>query len=104
MPTHDDSVDRGRTGRGDRVATHLRVDVRLGGTSRIPAVIVNLSTTGFFLRCEERLSPGSPIWVRIGSLAPLMARVIWRDAYCAGCAFDQPLHPAILDHLVGTAE
>jgi hypothetical protein len=104
MPTRDDSVDMGRIGREDRVATNLRADVRLAGTSRIPAIIINLSTTGFYLRCEEGLRPGSQIWIRIGSLAPLMARVIWRDAYCAGCAFDQPLHPAILDHLVSTAE
>jgi hypothetical protein len=104
MPTRDDSVDMGRIGREDRVATNLRADVRLAGTSRIPAIIINLSTTGFYLRCEERLRPGSRIWIRIGSPAPLMAPVIWRDAYCAGCAFDQPLHPAILNHLVSTAE
>lgn len=104
MPTRDDSVDMEPTGREDRIATNLRADVRLAGASRIPAVIINLSTTGFYLRCEERLRPGSQIWVRIGSLAPLMARVIWRDAYCAGCAFDQPLHPAILNHLASSAQ
>lgn len=104
MPTHDDGVVSGWVDREDRVTTRLRADVRLSGTSRIPAVIIDLSTTGFHLRCEESLRPGSQIWIRVGSLAPLMARVIWRDAFCAGCAFEHPLHPAILKHLVGTAE
>ncbi len=71
--------------------------------SHIPAVITNLSITGFHMQAEERLKPGSRIWVRLGSLAPLMAQVVWVDAYCAGCAFSQPLHPAILDHIVGAA-
>ncbi len=98
----DDDVEGSR--RGKRIVVRIAVDVRQTGWSRIPAVITNLSTTGFHLRSEEWLKPNSQIWVRIGSLAPLMARVVWNDAYCAGCAFSQPLHPAILDHIVSTAE
>jgi hypothetical protein len=99
---HDD-VERIR--RGERVATRLAVDVRQTGYyARIPAVITNLSITGFHLQSQGKLKLKGRIWVRIGSLAPLMAEVIWNDAGCAGCAFSQPLHPAILDHIVGAAK
>ncbi len=56
------------------------MDVRQAGPSRLPAVITNLSITGFQVQAEERLKRNGRIWVKIGSLTPLMAEVIWSDA------------------------
>ncbi len=104
MAADDERDDAQWSRRSERFATSLQVDVRQQGPARIPATITNLSTTGFHLQADERLRRNSRIWVRIGSLAPLMAQVIWNDACRAGCAFSQPLHPAILDHIIATPE
>jgi hypothetical protein len=89
--------------RAPRVGTRLKADVRRGGTVRVHATVTDLSVTGFRLESDERLPLGAAIWVRIGQLAPLEAKVVWRDGYLAGCAFNTALHPSVLDHIVRTA-
>jgi hypothetical protein len=87
-----------------RHGTHIPARVRRAGPSRVPGTITDLSTTGFQLQCDEALRCGVIIWVTIGSLAPLQARVMWSRAFLAGCAFATPLHPAVLDHLVAGSD
>jgi hypothetical protein len=89
--------------RAPRVGTRLKADVRRSGTVRVQATVIDMSVTGFRLESDERLPLGAPIWVRIGQLAPLEAKVVWRDGYRAGCAFNAPLHPSVLDHIVRIA-
>lgn len=89
--------------RAPRVGTRLTADVRRSGTIRVRATVTDMSVTGFRLESDERLPLGAPIWVRIGTLAPLEAKVVWRDGYRAGCAFNAPLHPSVLDHIVRIA-
>jgi hypothetical protein len=96
-----DPVEQRCTRRHD---TRLSARVRRAGPSRVPGTITDLSTTGFQLQCEEPLRRGTAIWVTMGSLAPLQARVMWSRALLAGCAFITPLHPAILDHLVASSD
>lgn len=89
--------------RAPRVGTRLKADVRRSGTVRVHATVTDMSMTGFRLECDERLPIGAAIWVRIGQLSPLEAKVVWRDGYLAGCAFTNPLHPSVLDHIVRAA-
>jgi hypothetical protein len=89
--------------RAPRVGTRLKADVRRSGTVRVQATVTDMSVTGFRLESDERLPLGAPIWVRIGQLSPLEAKVVWRDGYLAGCAFNSPLHPSVLEHIVRSA-
>lgn len=99
--TSDDMTDRRRA---ERIATDLEADVRRGGPARIPGHVVDMSTIGFRIRTGEKLPHGGTVWLRLDPLAPLMAKVMWSQSYVAGCAFSQPLHPAVLDHVASRSE
>jgi hypothetical protein len=45
------------------------------------------------------LRPGSRIFITVPGIVPLEAAVAWRDGHSYGCAFVQPLHAAVLDHI-----
>jgi hypothetical protein len=83
-----------------RLDVVFRAGLRERGTTRFDIKVVDLSITGF--RCETSctLVPGSSIWLTIPGLAPLEARVAWRDKFRYGCAFAHPLHIAVFDHIV----
>ncbi|MHA6317496.1 PilZ domain-containing protein [Altererythrobacter sp. CAU 1778] len=60
----------------------------------------NLSRTGcrFFERFGK-LEPGKEISLRVGSLAPIIATVRWREKGYVGVSFDPPLHDAVWNHV-----
>lgn len=62
--------------------------------------VVDLSPTGFRGETVYNLPIGSRIFATLPGLAPLEAKVMWRDAVFVGCAFATPLHPAVFDHIV----
>ena len=62
--------------------------------------VIDLSTTGFRGETVYRLPLGSRVYVTLPGLAPIEAKVMWRDPRFVGCAFANPLHPAIFDHIV----
>lgn len=83
---------------GDRKTVRLVASVRERCSTAHHAVISDLSRTGcqvsnIFLRANH------PVWVRFGSLAPIESRVVWARSDVAGVRFEQPLHPAVLDHI-----
>ena len=84
----------------ERYRTNLESGVRRSGSSRIPGIVRDLSRSGFRIDAEERLPMDSVVWLKVGHLAPLMARVVWSDKLCAGCRFAAPLHPSVLAALI----
>lgn len=81
------------------ISTHGRYRRGLG--VRFDVQIRNLSEYGCqFTDIMGRLPPGEEITLRIGEVGPLTARVRWMEKRCAGVEFDQPLYPAVLDHIV----
>lgn len=87
---------------GARFDTRMEAGVR-HGSSRIPAIVTDLSAAGFRVATEETLPAGAVVWVRLGALAPLMARVVWSDGPAAGCVFAAPLHPSVMEQLLGNS-
>ena len=63
--------------------------------------IKDVSQTGcrFFDRYSI-LDVGATISFRIGSIGPICAEVRWRERSTVGIRFEQPLHPAVLEHVV----
>jgi hypothetical protein len=84
----------------ERFDTQMSAGVRRSGSVNVPAVITDLSTTGFRVEAEERLPLDTVVWVKLGNLSPLMARVVWSEKLVAGCRFSAPLHPTVLSQLV----
>ncbi len=71
-----------------------------GGYSAVSVRILDLSTHGFRIESALDLATGMDVWLRLPGLEPSHARVAWVDGYVAGCAFERPLHPAVLDMIV----
>ena len=96
-------VDTGNARAADRFKTRLEVGLRRMGATRIPGTVTDLSVTGFRINSDEKLHKDTMIWVKLGNLAPVTARVVWVDKLLCGCAFTAPLHPSILDSLLKQA-
>lgn len=90
-----------RKGRGaQRRPVSIGVRIRRPGENWFSSRISNLSLTGFRLQSFAKLNPGKELWIALPGFEGRRAIVLWTRAHEAGCAFDRPLHPAILDHVV----
>jgi PilZ domain len=70
------------------------------GMERFAVTIRDLSVYGFRFETSFTLWSDSNIWLTIPGLEVLHARVIWSEDARYGAKFDQPLHPAVLDHIM----
>lgn len=102
--TADRSGKRERVARmAERRPVEIAVKVRRPGESWYSSRIRDVSVTGFRLQSFLKLFVGGELWIMLPGFEGRRARVLWTAAPQAGCAFEQPLHPAILDHIVRTA-
>ena len=79
-----------------RIAATLR-DRR---SNKFTVYLIDLSTSGFQAEAHPSLDPGAIVWLVIPGMEGLEATVMWRKRAVIGCRFNQPLHPAVFDHLV----
>lgn len=90
-----------RTSRqAERSYVQIGVRVRRPGETWFNSRVMDLSLTGFRLQSFMKLTVGGDLWVMLPGFEGRRARVLWTCAHESGCAFERPLHPAILDHLV----
>jgi hypothetical protein len=86
-----------------RIPVSLPAGFRQSMGSGISVQIMDLSTDGFRTETHLDLEPGAKIWVRLPGLESTPATVAWVRGYAIGCAFERPLHPAVLDLIVAGA-
>lgn len=86
-----------------RVHVELGAALRQRGASGVSVRVMDLSTHGFRAATHLDLPDGSDVWLRLPGLEPFHAKVCWSEGYMIGCAFERPLHPAVLDMLVRKA-
>jgi len=91
--------------RGDhRISTRAGVqivaEVREPGLGRIEATILDLSMTGFRMRCMTRLTGEKIIFMKLPSFTALESKICWVEGDFYGCEFLQSLYPAVYDHIV----
>lgn len=84
----------------ERVPLSLAAALRQRGAAAVTVGILDLSTHGFRLDTHLNMPVGTPIWLRLPGLEAVPAKVAWVQGHCAGCAFERPLHPAVLSMLV----
>ncbi len=87
-----------------RLLVNLRAHLRDHGRPRFPIDVVDLSRTGFRAQTNCLLRPESTVWLTLPGFAARRASVVWRKGLEYGCAFTEPLHPAVLHHIVSRAE
>ena len=84
----------------DRRTVQIGVKVRRPGETWFSSTIADVSVTGFRLQSFMKLTSGSDLWIMLPGFEGRRAHVLWTRAHEAGCTFERPLHPAILDHIV----
>lgn len=100
-PQKDSDHDH-KTRLAQRWTVEIGVKVRRPGETWFSSRVTDMSVSGFRLQSFMKLLVGSDIWIMLPGFEGRRARVTWVVAHEAGCAFEQPLHPAILDHVVKT--
>ncbi len=93
-----DKPDHGRS--TDRRNVLIDVKLRRPGETWFSSRISDLSLSGFRLQSFAKLVPGGVIWIMLPGFEGRKATISWSRGHEAGCAFDQPLHAAIFDHIL----
>lgn len=83
-----------------RAGVEILAEVREPGLGRIEAMILDLSLTGFRMRCLTRLTGEKLIYMKLPSFTALESNICWAKGDFYGCAFEQSLYPAVFDHIV----
>ncbi|PZU58943.1 MAG: pilus assembly protein PilZ [Sphingobium sp.] len=86
----------------DRHNVLIGVKLRRPGESWFTSRISDLSVGGFRLQSFIKLTQGTELWIMLPGFEGRKAVVSWAHDHQAGCMFERPLHPAILDHIVMT--
>ena len=84
----------------ERTHVEMGAGLRQRGASGVTIRIVDLSTHGFRASTHLDLQIGSDVWLKLPGLEALHAKVAWTSAHFVGCAFERPLHPAVLQMVV----
>lgn len=96
----DKQFKRGDHRISTRAGVEILAEVREPGLGRIEAQIVDLSLTGFRMRCMTRLTGEKHIFMALPSFASIESKICWVDGDLFGCEFVKSLHPAVFDHIV----
>lgn len=86
-----------------RHVTDLPAWLRSSGKARTQVRIVDLSTHGCRIDEAWGLILDSSVWLTLGPLQALHARVVWTHYSFAGLEFEVPLNPAVLERLLALA-
>jgi len=84
----------------NRQTVLLGVRLRRRKESWFSCRILDMSLAGFRLTSFAKLMPGMEVWIMFPGFEGRKATVTWVGNHEAGCRFEQPLHPAIFDHIV----
>lgn len=88
----------GRT--AERATLRLAGGIRRRGEHRARAEILDLSTHGFRIEASIAMARDMQVWLTIPGFEPKAARVVWVEGSFAGCEFETPFHPSVLERIV----
>jgi hypothetical protein len=104
LPERDSPEERKKARNSERVPIEMDAGLRQRGGSGVSVQIMDLSTHGFRIETHLDLSEGADVWLRLPGLESCHATVAWVRGYVAGCKFERPLHPAVLEMIVAKAQ
>jgi len=88
----------------ERQTVLIGVRVRRKGESWFKSRITDMSLEGFRLMSFVKLQIGMDLWVMFSGFEGRKASVVWIADHEVGCAFENPLHPAIFDYIIRTSD
>ena len=83
-----------------RLRVAMRAEMRQPLRKGVPVSVTDLSANGCRFETREQLAAERFVWLKLPGLEALYSRIAWATESEAGCEFDQPLHPAVVDRLV----
>ena len=89
--------------KSERIPVEVSAGLRQRGATGVSVRVLDLSPEGFRASTHLELNKGSDVWLRLPGLEPLHATVAWCEGHFLGCAFERPLHPAVVDMIVRKA-
>jgi hypothetical protein len=101
VPGQASALADGRRRSAVRPKCKLEVTVRPRGRSAERAQVLDLSTDGCALSSSSGFIKGALVWVKLGGVESWEADVAWVGGDRAGLKFRRPLHPAVLQRLIG---
>jgi hypothetical protein len=96
----DGGDDAPKSRASERVPIELGAGLRQRGASGVSILVMDLSTHGFRASTHLALADGTDVWLRLPGLEACHAKVMWSKGQFIGCAFERPLHPAVLEMIV----
>jgi hypothetical protein len=99
-PLSDDALSP----RGMRAGVSLICEVRQGVRPWVRVRLEDLSPGGFRIARLPGARTELPLRIRIPGIQLLSAEIRWLRDGAVGCAFAEPLHVAVFEHLVRSAE
>ncbi|MEW9855538.1 PilZ domain-containing protein [Novosphingobium sp. M1R2S20] len=90
--------------RSPRAGLTLLCEVRQGSRPWATARLEDLSPGGFRIARLPSARAELPLRIRIPGLQLLSAEIRWVRDGAVGCAFAEPLHVAVFDHIVRNAD
>ncbi|MEO9744440.1 PilZ domain-containing protein [Parasphingorhabdus sp.] len=100
LRTMTKALKRGDPRVSSRAGVEIVAAVREPGLGSVEAMILDLSITGFRMRCMTRLTGEKTIFLRLPSFAALESKIWWNEGDFFGCEFLQSLHPAVYNHII----
>lgn len=82
----------------------IGVKLRRRGESWFGSRVTDISQESFRIATYVKLTQGMPVWIMLPGFEGRKATVSWVGYHEAGCTFDTPLHPAILDYILRTSD
>ncbi|VWX51636.1 PilZ domain-containing protein [Novosphingobium sp. 9U] len=87
-----------------RAGITLICEVRQGSRPWAPARLEDLSPGGFRIARLPGARAELPLRMRIPGMQLLSAEIRWMRDGAVGCAFAEPLHVAVFEHIVRSAD
>lgn len=78
----------------------MGVKLRRRGDRWFASRVTDISQEGCRIATSVRLAPGMQVSIMLPGFDGRRAHVSWVGHHEAGCVFEVPLHPAILDYLI----
>ena len=91
----------GRRG-ASRTDCNLVVQIKDGSSDWRMAQLRDISATGFRVTRVNGLPSGNSVWLRLGAMAPVAAKVRWTGDGALGCAFLFPLDERAMAEVLDT--
>ncbi len=101
MSSDDKEPETGKIVRKEtRRRVAIDVKLRRAGEGWFNSRITDLSESGFCIDSFVTLERETPLWIMFPGFEGRRAKVVWVQGHSAGCVFDTPLYPAVLDHII----